>query len=341
MKELVSYILMALGVVLLAKIIGLDRYLQVGVRTQNLPVRILNVSAGNLPEAVSVADPATRYSQEAEKLLALVKARKSYNEIWSACTQWPAYDLVSSCSPILKPLVYCHQITDGSEGKGEGESEGRVADIKVQVKIQGATEAIWADLQSVSTQKTIPFYWDSKKPILVDTASVIRSGGWPMELVPAAQRSPDGLTYVTAWVYREDVRTDDFPKVPWARSILRTNTEENGRRQFIDRYTVLLQRGQSSQVLSYSPAPLEEWEKEQNFFRCWRIRVDEEATLLVNVNGQPYVIWPGAKVDSSEVEREDGSLVVSVTLAKEAPQKEIPVEFIYYREKKVGERGDI
>jgi len=175
-------------------------------------------------------------------------------------------------------------------------------------------------------------YWDATRPVFVDYSRQAKNPYDPVPLVPCAQRMETGTKYVNGWVLLEDIAVPKgkLPLSPWSPTVL-MDRKEGDTREIIDRFTVLLKRGQKSMPLSYISPPWEPGEKKE-WKRQWRVRTEEECTLVITVNGQRFISAPDKVLDVRGL-RQKGSLVMEVQLGEDAPVPEVPVEFAYYREK--------
>ncbi|MEK6705932.1 MAG: hypothetical protein AABZ06_09100 [Bdellovibrionota bacterium] len=177
-------------------------------------------------------------------------------------------------------------------------------------------------------------YWDIARPILVNFRVHPYDSYQPMAYVECAQRRSDGRGYKFGWALFEDVqpvKQPDLPLAPWGRVALRNRVENDGKREIIDRYSVILSRGQKSCPLTYVAPP---WElgEQGKFDRRWRIRTASKCTLIMIVNGHRFIVPPESFTDLNEVKL-DGTVIVQIELGRDAEQEQAPVEFVYYREK--------
>ena len=288
------------------------------------------------PKGKELPDVKT-YLEEAEHLRLLTVARTSYNDIWSRFSTWPEVEWVREKSPVLnyvEPQVVLQPTVDGT-----GATYQLIGSQLQVLLIDEAGTEKWLDINAPIPSGHKLVYWDTLASARADLAMVVSVDGKPSELVPVAQRYADGRNYVKGFCWREDIeRQSTKALAPWSRVLRRNSVEAQGDRQIIDRFCVVLERGQTSEVLSYFPESEQDLDR-QGWKRCWRLRGAEDSSLKVKVNGVDYAARPDEFVDASEARRPDKSLVIQVTLCRDArlAAEEVPVEFVYYQEKCSGE----
>ncbi len=271
---------------------------------------------------------------EADRLRALGQARTSYTAIWSKATTWPEAEWQTNLSPVIRyegPDIIMDQTSDGSGSSILILSGGS---LKVEAVDHEGNPQLH-DLFAQLPHGWKLLYWDVTAETRADYTTVIRDDSLPTELVPISQRTSNGQAYITRrFAYREDVfwPGEAVSLANWDRIKLRNSSEDMGQREIIDRYGVVLTRGQGSDYLNYVPEPLADWEKEGGYYRSWRIRCkDPEATIRLLVNDDWYVVKSNTDVNTQESENVDGSIRLRVILCRNSKHREVPVEFVYYR----------
>lgn len=260
-----------------------------------------------IPSAKSIAD--------------LIALRNGYNAIWSTKDVWPEVQLLTERSPVLQYI-----------GPENNPGENQVSKGSFQVLLVASdNKSVWHNVDLPVPAGMNVVYWKTDRPLRADMATVAHEDGLPGVVVPVSQRTTNGVAHTQYWAYREDIRSsqEELALAPWGRSIIRNDVEDDGYRQIIDRYTVVLERGQSSKELVYSMPPVTDDDLKYYKYR-WQLRF-EGVTLLAKVNGQPYTFAKGRSTDTSEVESASG-VVLEVRAATDAKYQQTPVEFVFIRE---------
>lgn len=321
MKRYIGIALMIIGGFTLASMIGLTRLLSDKTAVDELVEATPKIVRG-AKEEIFGPSPKTypdveAWKDRAQHLSELITAVGGYNQIYAKAHEWPEVRLISTKSPLIR--------FDMKDVEAK-----RYSPKVVVTTPEGENEIGLADELPPDTRIE---YWDVNRSIRVDLASIVNEPGLPAVVVPAAQRSSDGRYHVTEWVYLEDVALpEQLPAAPWGRVKLRNNFEytDKGSREIIDRYAVVLKRGQSSEQLAYQAPFKDEYEQRMKagWKLGWQLVCDE--TLSVKVNGDLYIFIPNQYTDTSESRSPSGSVILEVTLTSGSKQTEAPVEFIFY-----------
>lgn len=280
------------------------------------------------PDVAERQRAAEHAHQMAEATVAATAGHRAWGQAESNHYSWVQSRLTTDESPVLV-------LEQGTVRNGN-----LIPDAIKVVIIGRNDDGSVGDYQYIYPTEAIPegyevLMWNPEQPVLVDYNSHDNPAGLaPTSIVAASQPLPNGLAFLKeAWVYRIHVSPieSDLDLAPWGVSKVRDNVEDDGRRTVIDRYTVVLKPGQSSEPLQYVPEPLSASEVSSNASRNWRLRWDG-ATLMANLNGEPFTFGNGVSTDTSQVERSDGSIDLVVTAAYDAPPSTV-VEFVYYSER--------
>ncbi len=243
--------------------------------------------------------------EETDHTRQLRTASLDRDEVRSNFSEWPTYRLRNTKAPIFDVTV-----TD----------DGKQLSILFM-----DTKGDWVPVNARRDQK--PVYWDPNAQVHADLRTIHTVKGEAGTYVPVAQRATDGLGYHQGWALREDLIIEESPQ-PWQRSILRTALEDGGNREVVDRYTVVLEPGQTSTVFTYQMPSTSDVEKRnrEGWYFNWRIRCDQSMQLMVN--GHPY--FTTGDTDTTEANNPSGGLALQVTMPLTTPAKQVPVEFIFY-----------
>lgn len=242
------------------------------------------------------------YATAEEQLEELIKQRGGYFEIWSSQWQWPRARFNTQYSPVI---------------------EYSVANKSLETTMRSGPNAPMKKPLPKDAKLT---YWDVTAPVYADLNNVI-SGDLPQGIVPVAQRTKDGRTFLQAWAFRGDLQLEaEAPTGKWAHSPLQNPVFAEGRLVVMERYTVLLKQGESSAILPFTP-PMAIGES--GWKRGWRLNTGEGVDVVAEVNGITYVM-SDQDIDASATRRSDGSLTIKVTVTK-SPHEVVPVTFEYYR----------
>jgi len=321
-----------------ALIIYLIMLASTNVKVRSGTKSVLNSVAGFI-NPVQSTEQTAYLASENDRLRVTKELLTDQNFIFANMDNWPKLELGRNNSPLFYfegKWEWREATIQDRENKYEGQArlevtdeQGKIICTLVKALNLGSGFKAWCRNANSSDIE----YWRWNEPIYCNlSCSIASANNAPMTLIPAAQRSSDGTFSIRGYVYSGDVAFKEaLPPAPWGRGMPMTNTLVNGRPKIIDRYVVVLARGQKSQRLIYS-APAWDDGEEGHFKRKCQIRAINDCTYCMTINGNACTVTPGDCVNMSEIDTK-GSFIVEVKLGEDAKQPEIPVEFVYYREK--------
>lgn len=128
-------------------------------------------------------------------------------------------------------------------------------------------------------------------------------------------------------------RNKQMPSPQWARGMPQANPKVDGWETIIDRYFVILRRGQTSEILAYSAPRWLPGEKDK-FKRHVKCHSLAESTLIIHVNGQRLICPFGQDPVMFDQIINGRDIILSVELGEDAELGYVPVEFVYYRDRR-------
>jgi len=253
--------------------------------------------------------------KSARHLKDLVAAKNGYNQIWVGRSQWPEGRLVSVKSPIIG---YVNDLATTATGR-------------FQCLL---TTGQWQDIATHNPRSGQSFqYWRLDKPLYVDYASAIQTEGFSGTLIPAAQRSDDGLQYLQYWVYLADLAPEGpLPLAEWSEAKPMAMSDDKGQPAIIAAYTAYLKRGQTTKPLEFNRLlyPVQSWEVNR-FCRKYQISCSD-GTLICEINKKRFVISNQQTIDTSSADLPSGRIDINfITLAADSSAAEVPVTVVYSR----------
>jgi hypothetical protein len=317
------------------------------------------------PAAPNPFEPIDQIDQVTMFVAELARARDAFNVEWAGFDEWQEAVLNTDRSPVIEytPFEFVPSWTPDTPGNFQAlyqNADGQVVTKNPRSVKEG--DPTWSrvtgqevfrpeslnvlvisngNILPIGIDQPIPagaeiVYWDDQARIQVDFGTLISGTGLrPTGIVPAAQRTPDGRSFIQKWVYVQDVEklaeTEGLGK--WSISKLRNAEEDRGNRQIMYRYTVVLRRGDTSEMLDFVPPPIEHWEKQEGWLRCWQLRWGADATLRARINDLPFVLSPNGDTNTTPAEHKDGIVKLQITLGQDSKVNELPIEWVYFRQK--------